>query len=114
MSQQFPKAVGVTLDSSGAGTVSIAPTYGDWVVLNIALTVSSATAQPTARLYRNFVAAPNYLSGSYTGSNDNNTDRIILRGNEQLFCVWTGGDPGARATMVCQITQYAAGEAPAE
>ena len=112
--QQFPKAVSVTLDATGAGQVSISPTGGDWVLVNSAVTVSSSTLQPTAKLYRNAVAQVNFVEGSYSGANDSSNTRIVLKQGEQLICAWTGGDAGARASLVAQVVQYPAGTAPLE
>lgn len=114
MQQQFPKAASVTLDATGSGQVLITPTGGDWVLTNMAVSVSSATLQPTAKTYKNFPSQVNFVEGSYAGANDSSNTRIVLRQGETLFCVWAGGDAGARASLVVQVVQYPAGTAPLE
>ncbi|WP_163570759.1 hypothetical protein [Fodinicola feengrottensis] len=104
----------MTLDATGAGQVLITPTGGDWVLVNMGVSVSSSTLQPTAKLFKNFPAQVNFIEGSYTGANDSSNTRIVLRQGETLFCVWAGGDAGARATLVCQVVQYPPGQAPLE
>jgi hypothetical protein len=58
---------------------------------------------PEARLY-----SPSgvLLGGTYTGSQDTTDVSITLRFGAQLRVEWTGGDPGARATVSVSGTIY--------
>lgn len=90
----------VTLDASGNGTVKVGPTNSGqlWHITRASVQVSSNTKEPTANLWLGNKAK--FISGTYTGSND--TDDALneyLGGTGYIMCIWTGGDPGATATL---------------
>lgn len=91
-------AASVTLNASGNGSVKLGPTSTrqTWHVLNAAVSVSSATLEPTATVYANTKASK--LAGTNTGSNDSTNLDVWVR-NGFILCEWLGGDPGARATL---------------
>lgn len=99
---QLDDGVSVVLDASGNGSVQIGPTRAgqSWLVKVAALQVSTNVLEPTAKLYLGTASPPNFLGGSYTGSNDADTElNLPLRRGQRLTCVWSGGDAGARATL---------------
>lgn len=115
MASRFSVSRQVNLDSTGGGQVDLYPTgNGDWVIVQLGVTVATSTNQPTAKIYRNGVSPTSFVEGSYTGSNDSSDTRHVLKQGEFLSCVWSGGDAGARATMTVTVVQYGPGEAPAE
>ena len=94
-------SLSVRLNASGNGTVKLGPTSANqtWNVTNAAVSVSTNTLEPTAVLYLNSKASK--LAGTYTGSNDSTGLDETLR-NGFIICEWTGGDPGAIATLSLQ------------
>jgi hypothetical protein len=114
MSQTVPLNPGlsatVVLDANGNGTVTIGPTIPGtaWQVSGVGVLVNGGVAVnvPTFTLYNGGPAPGNFLGGSYTGSNDSDTGlAITLTPGQILTGVWSGGDPGASATMSVNGTQ---------
>lgn len=95
---QLDVAQSVVLNASGNGSVKLGPTStrAVWHVTNAAVTVSSNTLEPQAILYQNTKASK--LAGTNTGSNDSTNLDVWVR-NGFILCEWTGGDPGATATL---------------
>jgi hypothetical protein len=92
----------VTLNAQGAGTVSVGPNMPGvtWTVTSVACFTSTANLVPTFYLYTPFVAPFNFVGGSYSGNNDQNTGlTVLLFPGQLLYGVWAGGDNGATATM---------------
>jgi hypothetical protein len=91
----------VTLDADGYGRASLGPRSLSqiWTVTNIAVSVSSATNEPTCNVYLNAVGQPYVLFGTYSGSRDDTACNVILRSGNKLITVWENGDPGALATI---------------
>lgn len=93
----------VVLDGSGNGTAFLGPRIGQkWNVTNAAVLVPNAVKVPQASWYAGGQPIPgNFVDGTFTGNLDA-TGRIsnfsITSGN-YVFAVWTGGDPGATATL---------------
>lgn len=102
----------VTLDGSGNGVVRVAPKMADWEVTRVSISVSSATNEPTFKMYENGISEGDFLEGTWTGSLNTSETRHPLRNGESLLGVWSGGDPGASATMVVRGTAYRQGEMP--
>jgi hypothetical protein len=88
----------VTLDAAGNGTVRLRPrsTRETWVVDGAAVTVSSNTLEPVCNVYNSSLAFK--LGGTFTGSQDQIGLNLTVRGGF-IMAVWTGGDPGATATI---------------
>ena|SRR5436305_504829 len=112
----FTLSQAATLDASGGGQVELAmPSNDDYVVTNSVVSTSTNVKEPTARVYRDVVAAAAQRDGSDTGSNDSSPTRHVFAGGAgRLICVWAGGDVGARATFTITGTAYPAGTAPSE
>lgn len=102
MAATYPLNIGKSADvaASGEALVSIAvPRLESWVVTRIAVLVSTAVLEPTARVYVDAEAPLNFLAGTYTGSNDSSDESLRLRPGQLLICRWTGADVGAGATL---------------
>lgn len=93
----------ITLDGSGNGAVTIGPSYSyqTWIPTQINVLVTSNNKEPQFKYYRgSTVGLTNFLGGTYTGSNDqSDISGQILQPGEVFLCVWTGGDPGAIASV---------------
>lgn len=88
----------VTLNAAGNGTVRVG-TFNPsqrWRITSASVRTSTNTLEPTANLYLGSRAS--FLGGTYTGSNDT-TDLDVQLANSTILCEWTGGDPGATATL---------------
>jgi hypothetical protein len=118
-SGQVPLSVSgqVVLDGSGNGQVQLGPaiTGTSWTPSNVGVLVAptSTTVVSQFKIYNGAPIAANFIGGTYTG--DNNSSAISV-GNmypgSVITGVWTGGNPGATATMTLTGTQNVPG-APA-
>lgn len=94
----------VTLNGSGAGTASLGPRIGQrWrqVVASVSIP-QPVTNEPLCSLYMGGAAIPaNFVDGTYTGSLDSSDagSMFVLTPGQSVFAVWSGGDPGAIATL---------------
>lgn len=93
----------VTLNGSGEGSVTFGPSRPNtrWIINRYSVRVSSNTAEPTAIVYRGTINPGSQISGTYSGSNDTDSevsDNPLFPG-EFYTCHWTGGDAGATATI---------------
>lgn len=109
---RITKAVRNFVDATGKAQVQIYPTGGTWIISNEAVSVSTQILQPVAKLYLGSVNDSNFIGGSYAGANDSNADQILLQQGTGLFCVWTGADVGAVATLTLTGTQYSPPDEP--
>jgi len=87
------------LNGSGSGSVSVGPNRArqKWVPpLTVAVSTSTANLIPVARL----TMGSQKLGSSYTGSDDSDDlpATTVLPG-QKITVTWTGGDPGAVATV---------------
>lgn len=101
MGYLIPRSQSVTLDSSGAGTVSfsIDNTNQRWSVdaVHVETTQAlSAIPVPQARTFRNGVAQ----GGTNSGNFDTAAGRVDLYDGDVLAVTWAGGIPGTVATAV--------------
>jgi hypothetical protein len=103
---RITKAYRVKIAADGTGQVQAYPNGGTWIITNEAVSVSSQVLQPVAKMYLGQVADSNFIGGSYSGANDSNADQILMQPGTGLFCVWTGADVGAFATLTLTGTQY--------
>lgn len=95
----------VTLSATGSGSAQIGPTRSRqrWKVTSVTVSTSTATNMPEARLYS---PSGTLLGGTYTGSQDTTDVDITLHFGARIRVDWTGGDPGARATVSVAGTIY--------
>lgn len=103
---RITKAVRAFVNAAGTAQVQIYPSGGTWIITNEAVSVSTQVLQPVAKLFLGSVSDSNYIGGSYSGANDSNADQILMQQGTGLFCVWTGADVGAVATLTLTGTQY--------
>jgi len=99
------ESASVVLDASGSGVVRLGPNNASqqWVPTNAACSVSSNNSEPVFVLYNGTPSNANRIGGTYTGSNDNtDVNSVTLYPGSVLTGVWTGGDPGATATLSIQ------------
>lgn len=93
----------VTLDGSGNGALTIGPLYSaqTWIPTQINVQVTTDVKEPVFKYYRGrSVGNLAYLGGTNTGSNDNSDiNGQTLHPGETFYCVWTGGDAGAIASV---------------
>lgn len=97
----------VTLDGSGNGTVRMAPdgSHEYWMPESVAVKVSTAVAEAQCSVYIGPKIADEYfVDGTFSGSSGAGSD--LVAGHEigqladpYIWAVWTGGDPGAQATL---------------
>lgn len=100
----------VVLSGAGAGQVQLGPVLAGttWTPGNVAVLVAptSQTVVSQFYLYRGNAQAANFIGGSYTG--DVNSSGITvpdMHPGDVLTGVWTGGNPGATATMTITGSQ---------
>lgn len=99
----------VTLDGNGNGTASAGPqSPGEqWTGLLASVRVATNTAEAICSTYAGAAATPGYFVGATTwgstGDSTSNMPTVQVGGN--VFAVWTGGDPGARATLTVTGTK---------
>lgn len=103
----------VTLNGSGNGSVSLGPLVPgvSWQPVSVAVRVNptSNTVVSEFFLYNGIAVDSNFLGGSYTGDNNSAGLAITLWPGQILTGVWTGGNPGATATMTLYGTQTVPG-----
>ncbi len=99
-----------TLDGSGNGTASVGPpSPGEiWSQLQASVKVATNAAEATCSVYAG-AGAPTagYFSGATTwGSTGDSTQNLPdVRVGGNIWAVWTGGDPGAQATLTVTGTK---------
>ena len=95
----------VTLNASGAGTVTLGPDAGrgpaHWRVDGVIIqTTRPGTAPvPRAQVFLNDTTPDNSQGLSYDGSFAQGSCDLTLARGETLVCQWTGGQSGDVATM---------------
>ena len=100
----------VTLDGSGNGTAQAGPsgTNEVWSVSNVSVSASSNTNEAICKIYAGVSAnASSFMDGTTWGSTGDSTSNVgaSVYVGMQVFAVWSGGDSGARATMVITGTK---------
>lgn len=93
----------VVFDSSGTARITIGPSvYGEtWRVRRMTVTSDSA-ADSDARVYLNAEIDSRLVAGTWSGNRDFNETDITMQTLDRFICVWTGGTPGARASLLLQ------------
>jgi len=93
----------VVLDGNGDGAVGIGPALPgvSWQPSSIAVSVSTNTNEAQANIYLGIApGAGDLLAATSTGSTGDSTDcNETVWPGQQVIAQWTGGDPGAVATM---------------
>jgi hypothetical protein len=106
--RQLPvmKTAQVTLNAAGAGKVTLSPgMYGvTWHLTQASVrTIQSVITKEAKAQLESF---PYSLPGTFSGSSGDTTGLdLTLSASQQISCTWSGGDPGAVATLSISGTQ---------
>jgi hypothetical protein len=98
---QLLRSVTVTLDGSGNGTCDpLGPSSSGetWQLSGVSVQCSTNTAEALASVYLNGSLIGTTTWGS-TGDTGVATSLVQVMTGQQITAAWTGGDPGAVATM---------------
>lgn len=101
----------VVLNGAGAGTVKLGPLSDRevWSPLIAFVQVSTAVSEATATVYVGHdTSRPYAVDASFAGSSGDSTARVAgkqVRSGQYVFAAWTGGDPGATATLTVNGTK---------
>lgn len=102
----------VTLDGDGNGTAYVGPqSYQEqWTGVQAAVKVATNAAEATCSVYAGAAATQGYFCGATTwGSTGDSTGNVpVVKVGGNVFAVWTGGDPGAQATLTVTGTKTVA------
>lgn len=109
MAQTLPllESAQVTLDGSGNGAIIIGPQYAmqKWIPTGVSCQTTTNVSEPVFKVYHGKSSGAQLLDGTYTGSNDSTTmGNIFIYHGDALYCAWTGGDPGAIASVTISGT----------
>lgn len=102
------QAASVTLDGSGAGTAQLGPSSpGEvWRPSQVSVSCSQIVTTGTcqASIYAGAaVGRSTFVDGTFSGDTGETTDAVggrTLHPGQSVFAVWSGGVPGATATVV--------------
>ena len=94
----------VVLDGTGSGQVQLGPVLAgvSWTPGTVAVIVAPASLAVVSQfyLYLGSVQPANFIGGSYTGDVNSSAVSVPdMHPGQVLTGVWTGGNPGAKATM---------------
>jgi hypothetical protein len=93
----------VVLDSNGNGQCSLGPPSGTkWALRLGSGEVSTANVQPRLDFYRGSASGPiELIDSTFTGAqaSSGKVGGAVYYAGQLLWAVWTGGDPGATATL---------------
>jgi hypothetical protein len=106
----------VTLDGSGSGQVSVGPPSGaTWRLALAAVSTTGTVRQPQAFLYRGSTSGPlTQIDSTFLGNSASSgkVAAAAFYSGQVLWAKWTGGDPGAVATLQAYGQQGGRGELP--
>lgn len=89
-----------TVLADGTATVELKPNgLEKWHISKLAVMTSSNVLEPTARVYLGSISPTNLMDGTTTGSLDSSETTLDLQQSQPLYCVWSGADIGALATL---------------
>lgn len=93
----------------GGGTASVGPeSPGEaWTGLTASVSVSTNKLEAVCSIYAGAGATPRYLADVTTwGSTGASTTNLpVVKVGGSVWAIWTGGDPGARATLTVTGTK---------
>lgn len=94
----------VTLDGSGNGTAKVGPLSAREIHYPqvASVSVSDTTNEATCSVYAGGINYRQFIDGCIDGSSGDSTDHIsgsTIHIGEYVWAVWSGGTPGARATL---------------
>lgn len=94
-------------DASGKAVVRLGPTvYGSRWKVDLMSVSTTSTLQTTCNVYRDSESAAASLDNTRTGNLDTSNTDIDLTAGQVILFVWTGGTPGALATVSVSGTLY--------
>lgn len=101
----------VQLDSNGAGTIRFAPggARERWLItlVNVTCTQLTTLKTPTMIMYRSAPVPSQQIGGTYSATLDtDSSDQFLMNMNEDVYCVFSGGDAGAVGTVRIEGTRY--------
>jgi len=107
------RTASITLNGSGAGTVQAGPaTPGEiWSPTQVSVSCSATVTTGTCQCSIYAGAGPSqgtFVDGTFSGDTGDTTDAIggrQVNPGQSVFAVWSGGVPGATATMVLAGTR---------
>lgn len=97
---RFTLPASATLDANGNGA-AVVTARGDLQVMHTRVTVgpppgkAATVKQPLVTIYLDGVE----FESTHSGANDQSDTAYQLAAQDSVTCEWTGGDPGAVATM---------------
>jgi len=101
-----------TLDGAGNGTASTGPeSFGEsWSALTASVSVATNASEATCATYAGAAPTPGYFADATTwgSTGDSTTNLPVVKVGGQVWATWTGGDPGARATLTVTGTRTVA------
>lgn len=101
----------VQLDGSGNGTVGTGPLSARevWLPAYVHVQVSSDNLEAVCNIYVGDSVSPqNFRDATCTGSLGDSSDHVsssVIECGSKVWAVWTGGDPGATATLTVTGTK---------
>ena len=101
------RTASVTLDGTGAGSAQLGPSSPGEVWRPAQVSVSCSAVVQTGTCEASIYAGAGigqgaFVDGTFSGDTGDTTDAIageLLRPGQYVFAVWTGGVPGALATV---------------
>lgn len=112
--RQLPLSVraSTVLDGSGNGIAQAGPlSPGEtWSGLTVSVRVATQAAEATCSIYAGADATAAYFADATTwGSTGDSTQNLgTVRVGQNVSAAWSGGDPGAQATMTITGTRQVA------
>lgn len=99
----FESDTGVA-DAAGRAVASVQPlrAFETWNIRRMAVSSTSSTLVPTARIYRGSENPSMLVDGTHTGNLDQSDTELALANGEALICVWSGADVGSQCTFTVQ------------
>jgi hypothetical protein len=100
-----PGVATVVLSVTGAGTAQLGPSGAreTWMPQVASVSVATHAKEAQCRIYIGDSPIPaNFIDGTLSGSSGDSTDRVAgktLSLGDFIWAVWSGGDPGAVATL---------------
>jgi hypothetical protein len=107
------RTLSVTLNGSGAGTVQVGPSSpGEtWQPSQVSVSCSATVTTGTCQCNIYAGAGPSqstFVDGTFSGDTGDTSDAIggrVVNPGQSVFAVWSGGVPGATATLVVSGTR---------
>jgi hypothetical protein len=86
-------------DAAGEAIVTIAVPAGCLWDIEATTVSTTSTVRTTASVYLGSPSPGAMVDSTYSGNRDTSDTKHTVIGGETITCVWTGGTPGAVATI---------------